>query len=399
MSTTLDELKHKTEQRSASEAPQPGLSKTIGDSEATVESLDYEIRTVEQALQRAEVDLAIWEPYQTKVNSYQVGMKIKWHNEKKSGAYPIKRTLWQVSVKLRRKVPKNILAAFEGLYEKMKGHEPDYRKLPALPKLTDPHLLEVSPFDVHFGKLAWGAETGTDYDMRIAEVIYLNAVQDLLARTKGFPVETVLFPIGQDFFHVDNAKAKTVNDTPQDLDTRYGKMIELGTMAVIKAIDALIARAKVKVIWVPGNHDRTTSYHLAREIKAWYRNCPRVEVDAGPKVRKYEMYGKSLIGFTHGDQEPHRDLPTIMASEVADLWAKATNDRVWHIGHFHKKKEVRHTAADSFGSCRVLTLPSISGTCAWSYASGYVGTKRAAEAFLWSKRDGYCGTFSVNAHE
>lgn len=399
MSTTLNQLQQQAEARAAAEAPQPGLSKTIGDNEATVESFDYEIRTVEQALQRAEVDLAVWEPYQTKVNSYQVGMKIKWHTEKKSGAYPIKRTLWQVSVKLRRKVPKSILQAFEGLYEKMKGHEPDYRKLPALPKLNDPHLLEVSLFDVHFGKLAWGAETGTDYDMRLAEVIYLNAVQDLLARTSGFPVEYVLFPIGQDFFHVDNSRNRTVNDTPQDLDTRYGKMIELGTMAVIKAIDLLIARAKVKIIWVPGNHDRTTSYHLAREIKAWYRNCERVQVDVGPMTRKYEMYGRSLIGFSHGDQEPHRDLPTIMASEVPDLWAKATNDRCWHIGHFHKKKEVRHTAADSFSSCRVVTLPSISGTDAWHFSAGYTKTKRAAEAYLWSKTDGYTGSFSVNARE
>jgi hypothetical protein len=323
-------------------------------------------------------------------------MKLKWRKDKRSGTYPIKRTLWHVSVKLRRKVPKNIFAAFEGLYEKMKGHEPRYDKLPALPKIHEPHLLEIGLFDHHFGKLAWGAETGEDYDMKIAESLYLHAVQDLLARTQGYPVEKILFPIGQDFFHVDNSQNRTFNDTPQDLDTRYGKMIELGTLAVIHAIDFLLPRARVDIIWVPGNHDRTTSYHLAREVKAWYRNCDRVSVDVSPKVRKYFMYEKSLIGFTHGDSEPHRDLPTIMASEVPDLWAKA-EDRVWHVGHFHKKKEVRHTAADSFGNCRVQTLGALGGSDFWHYRMGFVGSKRCAEAFLWAAKDGYTGTFSVNA--
>ena len=382
--------------------PETGFKIDFGDETGQIHSTDYQIKTVAQALERAQIDLAVWEVVSSKIGSHELGMKMKRHH---AGAghgydtyYPLKQTLWNVSVTVRRKVPKNIYAAFEGLYEKMKGWEPDYRKLPPLPKLKEKFLLEVSLFDHHFGKLAWGAETGTDYDMKIAEALYLNAVQDLLVRTQGYPVEKILFPIGQDFFHVDNASNRTINDTPQDLDTRYGKMIELGTLAVIKAVEFLVPRAKVEIIWVPGNHDRTTSYHLAREVKAWYRNCDRVTVDVSPKVRKYYTYEKSLIGFTHGDSEPHRDLPTIMASEVPHLWAKAV-DRVWHIGHFHKAKEVRHTAADSFGNCRVQILNSLSGNDFWHHRMGFVGGKRCAEAFLWSEKDGYAGTFSVNARE
>lgn len=379
--------------------PETGIATDFGDDFGRVESVDYEIKTVEQALKRAQVDLAIWEPVECKVGSSQVGMKMRRRHEGGDITYyPIKRTLWRVSVKLRRKIPKNILLAFDALFEKMKGHEPKYNNLPKLPKIQDPHLLEIALFDHHFGKLAWGAETGTDYDMKIAETLYLNAVQDLLVRTQGYPVEKILFPIGQDFFHVDNSRNLTVNDTPQDVDTRYGKMIQLGTEAVIKAVDFLIPRARVEVVWVPGNHDRTTSYHLAREIKAWYRNTDRVTVDVSPRVRKYFMYSKSLIGYTHGDQEPHRDLPTIMASEVPELWAKAV-DRVWHIGHFHKQKEVRHTAADSFANCRVEICSSLSGTDAWHAMRGFTGSKRCAEAFLWSKENGYTGKFSVNARE
>ena len=381
-----------------SEQPKTGVTTEFGDEHGKVDIVDYEIKTEKQALERAGIDLAVWEPVECKVGSHEVGMKIKWRRGDRAGCYPIKRTLWHVSIKLKRRIKKNAYAAYEAIFERMKGYEPKFTGLPKLLKLSDPHMLEVSLFDHHFGKLAWGEETGTDYDMKIAESLYLHGVQDLLSRTVGYPIDRILLPIGQDYFHIDNSQNRTVNDTQQDLDSRYGKMIEHGTIAIIRAIEYLIPRAKVKVLWVPGNHDRTTSYHLAREIKAWYRNCDRVEVDISPTTRKYEFYGESLIGFTHGDEEKHGDLPTIMASEEPQLWAKA-KDRWWHIGHYHKKKETRHTAADSFANCRVSILPSLSGTDAWHFRKGYVGGKRCAEAWLWSKANGYTGQFSVNARE
>ncbi|WP_221624026.1 hypothetical protein, partial [Burkholderia cenocepacia] len=82
-------------------------------------------------------------------------------------------------------------------------------------------------------------------NIRLSERIFLNAVTDLLARTVNFPTDYILFPVGQDFFHVDNSQNRTVNDTLQDLDTRYAKMIETGTLDMIHAIDMLISRARV----------------------------------------------------------------------------------------------------------------------------------------------------------
>jgi hypothetical protein len=60
-------------------------------------------------------------------------------------------------------------------------------------------------------------------------------------------------------------------------------------------------------------------------------------------------------------------------------------------------KETRHVSADTFGSVRVRVLPSLSGTDAWHYRKGYVGSMRAAEAYLWSYDDGYAGHFSASA--
>lgn len=116
------------------------------------------------------------------------------------------------------------------------------------------------------------------------------------------------------------------------------------------------------------------------------------------KSRKYVQWGVNLIGMTHGNMEKRRDLPTIMAGEVPDLWA-ATKFREWHTGHNHTAKATLHQTTDEFGGVRVRILPSIAGTNRWSFQMGYANARQAAEGYLWDKSDGYVGHFSVNARE
>jgi hypothetical protein len=347
------------------------------------------IRTLEGALEAAGVDLTTWEVERHVINKWDQGSK------RSSGDVQVVE-LWQVKVWLRRVAPKPIVDAFEALCERLPAAKP--RRLKAAGKLEDPHLLELALFDAHFGKLCWGQETGSPYDVKIARRVYADAVEDLLARVQGYPIERVLYPLGQDFFHVDNWVGTTVKGTPVDTDGRFQRTFEAGAEAVIRSVELCLDVAPVKIIWVPGNHDRTTSWYLSKVIQAHFRNEDRVVVNASPQSRKYHRYGASLIGFTHGDEEPHRDLPTVMASEEPAAWAETTC-REWHVGHVHKRKEMRYNAGDAFGGVGVRVLPSLSGTDAWHYVKGYVKTARAAEAYLWSKRDGYVGHFAVNVRK
>lgn len=368
----------------------------------TILSVSNSIRTLEGALTAGEVDLAIWEVDRYVINKWEVGAKyreqdLSWDKGTISGKAIRKnewlvQPLWQVKVWLKRKVPQEVQDAIELLMARADKHSPRYKKLPAIIHIKDPHLLEISIFDAHFGKLAWKPETGTDYDLKIAEKIYHNAVVDLSSKAKGFPIEKILFPIGQDFFHIDNPNNRTVNDTLQDVDSRYAKMFECGVMACVNAIDYLMKIAPVEVLWVPGNHDRTTSYHLVRELNSWYRLAGNVEVDASPATRKYFQYGSCLIGYTHGDDEKHSMLPTLMADERPKEWAKSAY-KEWHIGHTHAKRRQAYGMEDTYGSVTVRTLPSLSGTDSWHFRKGYVKGTRAAEAYLYSKNNGPSGYF------
>lgn len=363
------------------------LSQQFSGDTGILESKSRRIQTLDDALAAAKVDLETWEVERYIINKWEVGAKIPNpdNNIERLEISP----LWQVKVWLRRKVPSLHERIFNGLTDRLAAieHLPPRKRYT---RVRDPHLLEVSLFDPHFGKLAWHAETGEDYDIHIAERIYENAVNDLLAKARGFAVEKILFVFGQDFFTINNAEFTTVHGTSQDTDGRLAKIFETGALAVIHAIDRCLCTAPVDILWIPGNHDRETSWFLAKYLSAWYRSNNAVAVDAESRARKYCRYGVNLIGFTHGDEEPHRDLPTIMAAECRDIWGDVWQCE-WHIGHLHKRKETRYLAGDTFGGIGVRILPSLSGIDSWHYRKGYVQETRSAEAYLWSYDRGYTG--------
>jgi hypothetical protein len=348
------------------------------------------IKSLAEALEEAKVDLTVWEVGSHTVNFWTVTLKNKEGQPEQVKNYQIK--AW-----LKRKVVSVVDQAMTALTEQLLKR-PRYLPEPAKKVSADPHMMEISLFDHHFGKLAWGAETGSDYDVKIAERLYLGAVEGLIRKAQGFDIETILLPIGQDFLHVNAQNNMTANNTPQDVDSRLAKIFQLASMAVIRAVEMCSAVAPVEILWVPGNHDKQSSWYLVKYLEAYYRMVEHITVDAAPTVRKYKHYGINLIGFTHGDEEPHRDLPTIMAGECREIWSQVKQCE-WHVGHLHKKKEMRTVTGDTFGSVMVRVLPSLSGTDAWHYAKGFVAGMRAAESYLWSRKNGYSGHFSVNTRE
>lgn len=335
------------------------------------------IKTLQQALDAAQVDLTAWEVDRHVVNF--------WGDKT------------QVKVWLKRLIAEPKQKALEALVSRLAGQAvtmPEPRRQAA----SDPHMLEISLYDHHFGKLAWAAETGTDYDLKIAESLFVGAVESLLQKTSGYQLDKILLPVGQDFFHINNPQGTTAKGTRQDTDSRLAKIFEVGQLSVIQAVERCRQIAPVEVIWVPGNHDPETSYYLVKVIEAYYRTTEGVTVDASPRSRKFRKYGTTLLGFTHSDKEKISSLPLNMAGSAPMEWATTTHHE-WHVGHLHKKGELSFVAGDSFGPVQVRRLPSLCGTDAWHFENGYVNGSRAAEAYLWSFANGYTGHFSVSERE
>ena len=272
-----------------------------------------------------------------------------------------------------------------------KRHAFKYRK-PRY-KLGRQYLFEVDFPDLHFGKLAWGEESGDDYDVKIAREMALSALDTLLGFAAHYKVGRILMPIGNDFFNVDNKSNTTTHGTPQQEDTRWQKTFRLGRQLCVEMIDRCAMIAPVDVLVVPGNHDEERSFYLGDALQSWYHNCKFVSVDNSAKKRKYYPFGRNLIGFTHGYHEKFEKLPFIMPVEVPKLWA-ASDFREWHLGDKHHKKDLLYRTEDKNG-VTIRLLRSLSATDSWHFDKGYIGGVRAAEAFLWDRERGLVGQFNA----
>ena len=78
------------------------------------------------------------------------------------------------------------------------------------------------------------------------------------------------------------------------------------------------------------------------------------------------------------------DRPLLMANEAPSLWAK-TKYRYVYLHHIHHKQTTKFQSGKDYQGVTVEYLRSPSGSDAWHHRNGYVGAKKAIEAFIHSK--------------
>jgi hypothetical protein len=359
-----------------------------GDNASIVWTTSTPVRTVEDALAKAEVNTSLWDVERFVVNSWEVAAKA-------DTGKMVKTPLWQVKLWLTRKKGWSRVEFLDELVHQLKR-----TKRIARPKQKRGGVLgEVSIMDHHFGKLSWQPETGDNYDVKIARDRYDLAARGLLQAAVEQKVNRFLFPLGNDFYHVDSGNNTTTGGTPQDCDGRWQKAYTVGLGCVRRAIDEAAELAPVDVEIIPGNHDRERAFTLGVVLSAVYENDGRVTINNSPALKKRYLWGKTLLGFTHGDSMPKRRLD-LLINEMAHHWPEdfaATTWREWHLGHLHSESEDvwRFRASETIGDVIVRRLPSLSGTDRWHYQQGY-RSLGAAELHLFDDRWGRVGYRTVS---
>ncbi len=283
----------------------------------------------------------------------------------------------------------------ELLLEELKGEMEWFETAPRLSN-TNKLAYEINIPDIHFGKLAWAAESGEDYDIEIAENRYQEAVQGLLEYVDSAKLGKIIFPIGNDMINIDSRKNETFAGTKQDSDSRFFKIVQVVKRILIKTINSLSLIAPVDVIVISGNHDPESMFMIGEILDAYYHSNKDVTIDNSPKQRKYAKFGITGFQYTHGNEENHKDLGLIFATEQPKLWAE-TKQRICKVGHFHKSKKLSYVSVDEFQGFRVQILPSLSGSDAWHSSKGYNSLKQA-KGFLYDKDKGEVAelTYSIN---
>lgn len=250
----------------------------------------------------------------------------------------------------------------EEFIEAISGKVEPYDYLP-VERNDSRNMLEIPLFDMH-----WGVAFLDHY------LPVLNSILELITSQNW---DTIFIPFGQDFFHNDSiVNGHTTKGTLiEKVDMK--RAVKEGQTFMYAIIDTAISHANnVKVLYSPGNHDRSISWMFMQVLLERYGSDI---VDDSMEFRKCINYGKNSIMITHGDskQATPRNLASIFPVAFAEQFAKA-NIREVHAGHLHSESDT-----DIHG-IMVRRLSSGNKTDEWSDKEDYVGTHKRFMLFDWS---------------
>ena len=253
-------------------------------------------------------------------------------------------------------------------------------KVKRLQSCEDGYLLEIPIEDVHFGKLSLAEDVAEPYNYNLAKERFDYIIDDIIQNVSGMNIEKIIFPIGSDFFHIDNNNFTTTAGTKQNSDLSPQLIFKYGLECLIENIIKLSTIAPVEVFCINGNHDFLSSYHAICSLQCYFHNNENVIVNTDTSPRKYIEFGQCLIGFSHGDKEKKR-IEGLMQIEAREAWGR-TKFHEFHLGHLHSE----HTR--ELNGVIIRNLSSFTGTDLWHHTSGYVGAVKKCQSFIWDKNNG-----------
>jgi len=258
------------------------------------------------------------------------------------------------------------------------------------PASADQNLLSLLTItDFHLGMYAWEDETGDDWDVEIAQSVFLNSIHDMIQASPKSGT-AVLCQLG-DFLHWDGILSVTPSSGHiLDADTRYGKLVELSMLVMAQAITMMLKKFdKVVVISAEGNHDISGSIWLRKYIKHRFANEPRLEVIDNEFPYYAYLHGETMLAFHHGHKMKLAQLHKLFASEprFREMWGKANYTYI-HTGHYHHERVIED------GGAIAEMHPTLSGRDAYAARGGWV-SRRGAKIITYDKFDGEVARVTV----
>tara|TARA_Y100000310_G_scaffold201823_1_gene201908 strand:+ start:1658 stop:2950 length:1293 start_codon:yes stop_codon:yes gene_type:complete len=348
------------------------------------------VKSLEDLLEACSVDQNEWEVDKYDIGTYEV---TGFDNDRK----PITITMFRTKAWLKRIKPElNLKQIKEELIEDLRNLSPNVSKIKReRPEdRNDLHLLEISAFDLHLGKIGI---KGDEYNFDIAEERLFSAIEHLLYRAQGYYIDKILFIVGNDLLNSDGdwPIPATTRGTPQFNTNYHIDMYRTARRLMIKAIDKLSKIADIHIMVVPGNHDRESVMHLGDCLQLYYENNENIKVDNSDCLMKALPYGNNLIVSDHGDGPKTNDLPGIISQRFKNMWSDVDYVEV-HRGHIHTNKATKLQAIEELNGITIRNLPSMSATDYWHDAKGFIGNIKKAQAFIYSRQNGLQGILNYN---
>lgn len=225
------------------------------------------------------------------------------------------------------------------------------------------NMLEIPLFDMH-----WGIAFMDHYKP------VLDSILDVICQHRW---KKIIIPFGQDFFHNDSiVNGQTTKGTRiEKVDMQ--RAVKESQQFMYAIIDKAIEQSdEVKMVYSPGNHDRSISWMFMQVMLARYG--PDI-VDDSMVFRRVVTYGNNAVMITHGNSKKSTasTLAHIFPISFPEEFSNATTREV-HAGHIHKE-----TSSDVYG-VMVRHLSSGNKQDEWSDSEDLVGANKRFMLFEWS---------------
>lgn len=246
------------------------------------------------------------------------------------------------------------------------------------------HVGVLSLQDLHFGK------PGNEDMSKLLEEAITNTVGKAQLI---YDFDKILFVVGGDAMNVDSFNATTTKGT-------IVEQSELPVAAYLKCFDAYVQAIQqlmlytttVEVVYMPGNHDRYSSFMLVHALKQAFKSCTNVVFHADYSERKVIALGNNMFCFEHGDVSSKNN-PLLYATEFPNEWGKTTY-RTLYLGHWHTKKSLQVITENEQNGFTTKYLPSLSATDYWHYHNKFTGNKQAGLFEVHDYTTGKCAEFN-----
>ncbi len=274
---------------------------------------------------------------------------------------------WLVSAMVTQKT----LEGKDLLKHTLENFQPNYTPVAEVhlnDTFVNPTVGVLSIQDLHFGK------EGNDAVVKE----FREAVSNLTLRAyKSHRLEKIIYVFGGDLLNMDTFHGQTTKGTPVDNDMRAQDAYKQAFDSLYWSISFVKQFCdELHVVYLPGNHDRLSSYHMAHALSKCFSKENNIIFDVEYSERKVITYGSNFFAFEHGDVSS-KNTPLVYATEFAKEWG-STLYRTCYTGHWHRKKTVEYVSENEVHGFALKQLPSLSKSDYWHYHNKFTGAKRQA---------------------
>ena len=340
-----------------------------------------------------------WKVKKLVCKPYTTSMKLRVVEEHKDGSKtisdrPHSHQGYSINVTLEpREDAINRIKALDNLIEILEARQPPvFKRAPA--NNGRPVMPIIAIPDLHLGKLA--AHGGWSIDEAVAK--HDEALDYLVNDVDDLNIDHFVYLMGNDLMQVDSPAGTTTSGTLVARNDSWENMYDAACDLSNETVRKLLQRAPVKMKVIRGNHDRTSTYGVAKVVQAFWRGNSDVEVDITHDEGSAITFGNNFILGLHGDRANAMRNAMSLAISYPDEWAQSKDGsrEILH-GHLHKSKAKQwYSQYDDELGAITRWLSALCPPDHWHLYNRFVGALKSAQALSYDKEMGLCRMSQFN---